>query len=63
MKPIIKVTPQQFLRNYHALTNPMIDCRVVVYAPPTRRWDPPLPPIKKPPLKPKFTNVKQRVFA
>ncbi len=61
-KPIVRVSPAQFLNNRHVLMNPMIDCRVMfwLYDP---GWDPPREPVRKPPRKPTGARPKYKALA
>ena len=61
-KPIVRVSPQQFLNNRDVLMSPLIDCRVMfwLWDP---EWEPPREPIRKPPRKPTGVKPKYKVIA
>ncbi len=59
-KPIVRVSPQQFLANRDVLMSPLIDCRVVVWV--FNDWDP-YNPTPEPPRRPMGTRPKYKVIA
>jgi len=61
-KPIVRVSPRQFLENRDILMSPLIDCRVVFWLS-DPEWEPPREPIHKPPSKPSGVKPKYKVLA